>query len=588
MMRVFPALPAAIFAGLGCLAAPAAPVWADTPVVIEGADETTRKAILDLLPDRDRPTTLFEAERIAEEAAARALAWLRSEGYYAATVSPEASEEPAIARLAITPGPRFRFAAPILTFVGETPSEPAQAATDASLAPVQAGAPARAEAVLAAEADGLSALQHAGYADAAAADRRVVVDHASGLVSPEFRYDAGGYVRLGRVRAEPATLFRQSFIEDLRNWDIEDPFTPERLARLRRDMTSTGAVALASTRLGPPDAEGVRDVVLAVEPARRNAYELGAGFSTTEGLGVEAEWTRRNFSRRADALTVGARVGELQQSLNVELSRPHTPDLNQTLSIGATLAREDIEPFTRQGADVYASVDAAPRVRLGRSYGVRISADTYDDTAAAVSDIFTLSAFYAVRNDSTDIRLDPRDGEILEARLEPAIATGSATVAFARITGEARIYRSFGDEDRITLAARLGGGWLEPLSGDVEDAPPDRRFYAGGGGSVRGYEYNTIYPRERDALGLRPGGQGLIETSFEARWRVTERWGAAAFVDGGAAFDRWREAGDLRWGVGAGIRYDLGFAPLRIDFAVPLDDAAENDYALYISLGQAF
>jgi translocation and assembly module TamA len=75
----------------------------------------------------------------------------------------------------------------------------------------------------------------------------------------------------------------------------------------------------------------------------------------------------------------------------------------------------------------------------------------------------------------------------------------------------------------------------------------------------------------------------------EARWRFTERWGAAVFADGGNAFDDWADAGDLRWGVGFGVRYDLGFAPLRVDLAFPLDDnETVADYALYISLGQAF
>jgi translocation and assembly module TamA len=162
-------------------------------------------------------------------------------------------------------------------------------------------------------------------------------------------------------------------------------------------------------------------------------------------------------------------------------------------------------------------------------------------------------------------------------------------LGFVRAIADGRIYESFGDNDRLTLAARLRAGWLEAVAGDPNDVPPNQRFYAGGGGSVRGYEYNSIYPRERDTLGLTPGGQGLLEGSLEARYRLNARWGAAAFVDGGNAFDTWSEAGDLRWGVGAGIRYDLGFAPLRLDAAVPLDpDEAGADYALYISLGQAF
>jgi translocation and assembly module TamA len=206
-----------------------------------------------------------------------------------------------------------------------------------------------------------------------------------------------------------------------------------------------------------------------------------------------------------------------------------------------------------------------------------------------VRDAIVLTTFSEVRNDTRGNRLDPRDGSLVELRADPSVSFGDASLAFVRATAEGRVYESFAEGDRITLAARARAGWIAPLSGDADDAPPDRRFYAGGGGSVRGYEYNSIYPRERDTQGLVPGGQGLLETSFEARWRIGDRFGAAAFVDGGNAFDDWQDAAELRWGAGVGVRYDLGFAPLRIDLAVPLDAReGDPDYALYISLGQAF
>ncbi len=587
-MRLFPVLPAALAAAIGFAADP--PVaWADSPVVLEGADEDMREAILDLLPDRDAPTTLFEAERIAEEAAARATAWLRSEGYYAATLTPEATEHPAAARLVIAPGPRFRFAAPQLVFEGDAPNAAASTATSRAIASVNAGAPARAGAVLEAEAAALLALQNAGYADATPVQRRIVVDHATAEVTPEFRFNAGALVRLGDVRAEPDDLFRVSFVDSLQNWRTGETYTPEALSRLRRDMAATGAVSRSSTRLDPRRPDGTRAVVLEVEPARRHAYELGLGYSTTEGLGVEAQWTRRNVTRRADALRVSTTLGEIQQDVGVELSRPHAAGLGHTVRFGATAEREAPEAYTRQGVSLYAAVDATTRMWLGQSYGVELSADTFDDLAGGVTDALVLSGFYNIRNDSTGFSLDPRDGSIVEMRVEPSVSTGDETLGFVRATAEGRIYESFGDQDRLTLAARLRTGWLEAVAGSADDVPPDRRFYAGGGGSVRGYDYNSIYPEERDVLGLSPGGQGLVEGSLEARWRFGDRFGADAFIDGGTAFDTWEDAGDLSWGVGVGARYDLGFAPLRVDIAFPLDrDEANEDFALYISLGQAF
>ena len=587
-MRLFPVLPAAFCAAIGFAADPHA-AWADSPVVLDGADDDMRDAIRDLLPDREAPTTLFEAERIAEEAAARARVWLRSEGYYAATVEPIAQEAPAQAQLLIAPGVRFTFTAPEITYLDGAPNQPADDAARRALAAVEAGAPARAAAVLEAEAAVLRALQQAGYADAAAGERRVVVDHAATTVSTDLRINAGALARLGQVRAEPADILRPGYVEGLANWDRGELYSPEAISRLRRDVSATGAVSRVSTRLAEPDAEGVRDVVLEIEPAKRNAYELGGGYSTTEGLIVEAEWTRRNLTGRADALTVAANVGEVQQELSARLARPHAAGLGHTLTFGVAAEREAIDAYTREGLSVFASVDASPRLRVGHSYGLELAADHYDDIASGPRDAIVLSGFYVSRHDTTNFSLDPRDGSIVQVGIEPSVSSGDETLGFARLVGEGRLYESFGREDSLTLAARIRAGWLEAVSGSADNVPPDRRFYAGGGGSVRGYEYNSIYPRERDLMGLTPGGQGLLEGSLEARWRITDTWGAAAFVDAGAAFDDWADAADLSVGVGFGVRYNLGFAPLRIDVAFPLDDAfAQDDYALYISLGQAF
>ena len=62
--------------------------------------------------------------------------------------------------------------------------------------------------------------------------------------------------------------------------------------------------------------------------------------------------------------------------------------------------------------------------------------------------------------------------------------------------------------------------------------PPDWRFYAGGGGSVRGYPFQSIGPRT--ASGQPAGGDGLLEAGLELRQRFGDDWGAVAFADAGA------------------------------------------------------
>jgi translocation and assembly module TamA len=588
LMRFLQPLPGALCLAIGLgVAAPHA-AFAENPVVIEGVNHDDREAILDLLPDRDRPTTLFEAERIAEEAASRATAWLRSEGYYAAEVTPETQTEPPSARLRIAPGARFHFADPSVAFTGAPPTAEAQSFARDAIAVLHPGAPARAGDVLSAEAEAVSRLQRSGYADAKAGPRRVVVDHATALVTPAFDIEAGDFVRLGKVRAQPGDVFRRRFIERLANWDEGEPYDPEKLARLRRDLSSTGAVSRISTRLVPSDTPGVRDVVLDIEPAKRNVYEVGLGFSTTEGAGFDGEWTRRNFSGRADSLALGFTLSEKTQDVSLTLTRPHAAGLGHAQHFTASLEHEDTDAFSRQGFELSAAVEAESRLRFGLSYGVALSGDTYDE-ASGVENALSLTTFGEVRRDTTGSPLDARHGSIVTLRAEPTFSTGDASVAFVRAIADGRIYRSFGTEENWTLAGRARTGWLAPFSGDANDAPPDRRFYAGGGGSVRGYAYNSIYPKERDALGLSPGGQGALELSGEVRYRFAENFGLVTFLDGGNAFDDWGDAADLRWAAGVGFRYNLGFAPLRADIAFPLDaEDGDDAFALYISIGQAF
>jgi translocation and assembly module TamA len=579
------ALPAAALAW--ALAAGA--LNAASPVEVEGVGGEVRRDIERALPERDPPQSLFDAERLAEEAAQRARKWLRSEGWYAADVRAEAEETPPKARVRITPGERFRFAAPTLSFSGAAPDEASAAAAREKMAIVAPGAPARAGDVLAAESAAVAALRDAGYPDAQAKPRRVVVDHATQLMSPAFAIEAGPRVTLGALRVEPPELLQPKFASRMANWQRGDHFAPDTLTLLRRDLASTGAFAIVNTKLAPEtNTDGTRDVIVALEPAKRRVLEAGAGWSTTEGFGIEAEWTRRNVTRRADSLTLDAVLGEQQQSFTGELIRPNAIGSGRALSLSLGASRDNSGPFERTGLAASASVNAARRLRLALTYGVSATADVYNQ-AEGVENAYVLSGFADVRRDETDSPLDARRGYLLQLRMEPAVSTGDATVAFTRATAQARAYVTPGDDNRYTLAAKVRTGWIEPLAGDANDLPLDRLFYAGGGGSVRGYDFNSIYPETRTRPAVPPGGRALLETSAEVRARVTDRIGVVGFVDGGSAFNELEDASALRWGAGAGVRYDLGFAPLRFDVAAPLDPRPNDaKVAFYVSIGQAF
>jgi translocation and assembly module TamA len=188
--------------------------------------------------------------------------------------------------------------------------------------------------------------------------------------------------------------------------------------------------------------------------------------------------------------------------------------------------------------------------------------------------------------DNTDSPIDPSRGVRATGRVEPFAQLGDAGAGPLLFQGSFATYRAIDAGNKYILAGRVAAGTL--LDASLDDVPAPRRFYVGGGGSLRGFGYQEASPR--DAAGNIIGGLSFVSASLEARIKVTDTIGVVPFVDAGAAFPgRVPDLGDLRYGVGLGLRYYTGIGPVRVDFAVPLNRRpGDAQYGIYVSLGQSF
>jgi translocation and assembly module TamA len=171
--------------------------------------------------------------------------------------------------------------------------------------------------------------------------------------------------------------------------------------------------------------------------------------------------------------------------------------------------------------------------------------------------------------------------------VEPTYLLGDENLPYLKVQSQGSFYLPFDDRGRTVLASRLKIGAM--IGGTIPEVPASRRFYAGGGGSVRGYAYQAIGPRLEDDT-TPQGGASVLEASIELRQKIGERWGVVVFVDGGAVgTDEIPTGKDFSAGAGVGVRYDLGFGPIRADIAVPLDKrSGDPAFQIYLSIGQAF
>ncbi|MGZ8406424.1 MAG: autotransporter assembly complex protein TamA [Caulobacteraceae bacterium] len=596
--------------GLSLLAAaPAAAAWADEPKArVEGVEDgDLRKAIERVVGESQKPAqSRFEARRRADEAAEDVITVLRSEGYYDYQVIPDVVTTDGARRpiVRVTTGPRFTVAQPKVEWANGEPSPEAEAAALKALA-MPEGVPGRAADVVAAEGRLISALESAGYADAATLPRQVIVDHADHTLRPTFRIDARTLTRMDSLRIRTRGKTDKEWVERLAPWKPGDVYEPKDVAELERRLLETGVYRSVNVSLAKePDAQGLRPVVVGLTDRPKATIEASASYSTLEGFGVSGRYTLYNRLNRADTITLGAQYSDLLRRLDTSLTLPHWRKPDDTLRLSAQVYQDDTDAYREEDAGVRAELVHRFAKTSFRTYGLALDASNNDEkwlvNGAVVGvqrQLFTATGIAAISVDHTDNPLDPTRGWKADGRVEPTISTGDDTLYYLRAVAQGSAYWAFGKEANTVLAGRVRLGSI--LGGGIPDVPAARRFYAGGGGSVRGYAYQQVGPLfpaytppgETEPVTNTPiGGLSLLETSVEVRHKFTQKWGGVVFVDAGTVSEQqYPTFSDLSVGAGFGVRYDLGFGPIRADIAFPLNRrSGESPVAFYISIGQAF
>jgi translocation and assembly module TamA len=584
----------------------ATPVLANSPKAkVEGVPEGDLRDLIETAigDSHTAPTTRFEARRRARQAGEDAIAVLRSEGYYAYDVRPdvvdpddEDSGQPPEAVVRIDTGPRFRIADPALRWSNDPPLADVQTAAEQAMA-LRIGATARAATILAAEGRIIAALQARGYADAAPGQREVVVDHADDKVRPTYVIDAGMLVKLDGVKLTNAGRSNAGFIAGLAPWKTGEVYKPDDIAELERRLLDTGVYDSVTVTLAPKDqltAEGMRLVLVGLTDRPPHTLEIGAGYSTSEGVGFDARWIRYNILGRADTNTITLKLAQIEQRLEYRLALPHWRRPQQTLTLVGSLYNEQTNAYDQTG--VGASIDLTRRYKRTSFLTVGAALDagqvTNKQTIGSVvikgvpQNLVTGSLLAAFALDRSSDPLDPRRGWRIEGRTEPTVTVGDIQQVYLRSQVQGSYYLPLDRTEHNIIATRLELGTI--WGGTINNIPASRRFYSGGGGSVRGYGYQAIGPRLPDNSPI--GGRSLFEASVEYRRDITERWGAVAFLDVGAVgADGFPSGKDFGAGAGVGIRYNLGFGPIRADIAVPLDKRkGDAPFQIYISIGQSF
>ncbi|MEJ2679982.1 MAG: BamA/TamA family outer membrane protein [Gammaproteobacteria bacterium] len=345
---------------------------------------------------------------------------------------------------------------------------------------------------------------------------------------------------------------------------------------------------------------------------KHKTVKTGLGYNGDIGSRFLVGWQHRNARGRGELLDVEARTSPVEDGVFSTLKVPHFRHMSQTLELNADLETETTDQFESKRLDFGATLSRPFREHWNGSLGFsgeigHVEGEDYQLLS------FPLTLTYL----NTEDRFNPETGWGVQLQIRPFSNVRDDYAVFVKNTFTASAYYTphenkaiqsalvKGERDATgthrfwlpTIAGRVSVGSIN--AGSLDAVTENHRFYVGGGGSVRGYAYQSV--GDLNDANETDGGLSFAEYSLELRFRINENWGMVLFQDAGYAYpgERPRFGTDFVRGAGFGVRYFTSFAPIRLDIATALDPreyaqtndenaSLDSDFELYISIGQAF
>lgn len=601
--------------GFCLLAGGIRPVWAqeDAPatddppgvvydVTIEGLDGTEElKSLVEessVLKARidDLPVSPAALRRRAREDEEVFVSVARSLGYYDAVFvhridDPATPGGPMRVLVYGDAGPVYTFNAVTIRTAEDTEGGGGQEAVGISLSREEIGLtqgePARAGKVVSAESTIVRLLQEQAFPLAKLADRTATIDRDAKTMDLLFRVAPGARARYGKVTVEGNATIDRDYIVRRLPWVYGDPIDIREIDKGRKALTSTGRFDSAGIEFADEiGADGLLPITVTVTEHEPRSIGAGVSVSTAEGLGTRTHWEHRNLFGGAEKLRFEATYGEVESGLTGAFTLPDVFVTDQTFTIETGYTEQRTDGYDSESYKVGGRFDRRLSQALSVDYGLSLERAHIEDDGEEES--FTLVGLpLGATLDTSDDLLNPTSGGRTRLKFTPYLESLGSTLSFYSTLLRHSQYLALDEDGDVVLAARAGIGSI--MGASTGNLPADKRFYAGGSGSVRGYALQSVGPL--DSANEPTGGSSLLDFAMELRWRVFGDFGVVPFVDAGQVYDQELPSldGDLQWAAGLGLRYYTAIGPIRADIAFPLNPRDSDDvFQVYFSLGQAF
>ncbi len=501
----------------------------------------------------------------------------------------------AAVKVAIDKGPLFRLRN--IEIHGDVPPD---ARAKLGLKP---GQPAIASDILAAGTNLLTALEEDGYALAKVDPPVATEEAAAQSIDVVFDVTLGKRATIGPILFSGLHDVNEAFVRRRLLLHAGELYRPSKIDAARQDLLALGVFSGVTVHAGEAIApDGSLPVTFDFQERPLHAVGITGAYSTDLGASAKVTWSHRNFFGNAEQLNLSAAAtglgGTATKGIGYNVTgqfiKPDFPQRDTSLEFDTTALKQQLQAYSQRAFTAGPSLHRKFGPLWSGSVGLT-GTEEHIDQEQLSTDYLLVAVPLTANYDSTGIKdptIDPTHGVRAAFTATPTESLGKPTSTFAILQISGSTYLDIGD---FVFGARPGRSVLalRGLVGSVEGAsqfelPPDQRFYGGGSGTIRGFQYQSVGPVFPDHNPM--GGTAIDAGSVEYRQRFLDDWGAAVFVDGGqVSAGNLPFSGTVRIGTGVGLRYYTAVGPVRIDVALPVNRPPGGDkFEFYIGLGQSF
>jgi translocation and assembly module TamA len=497
------------------------------------------------------------------------------------------ADPPVQVAVSIEPGPPFHLRK--LDIQGDIPGS---ARVQLGL---KTGAPALAADVMAGRERLLNALRNDGYALAKVGEPIATLAPEADALDVAYPVETGPRVELGDITLKGLNEVDESFVRRRLLIAYGDRFDPVAIEKARQDLAKQGVFSAVRVHMAEAvDAQGRLPITLEMTEREKHAVSAEAAWSTDLGGSLATTWQHRNLLGGAEQLNLTAGVTQIGGNSTTGIGykalagfvKPDLWQRDQTLRANLGAIKQSLIAYDQKA--VLGDVSLERKFADYWIGSVGLAGEQSNIAQEGVTRNYTLLSLpLTIKYDSSNNLLDPTQGIRANASItpvQPLSAKSTSTFVILQMAGSG--YFDLGEPGRSVLALR---GMVGDVQGaDQFDLPPDKRFYAGGSATVRGYKYQSIGPQFID--NKPQGGVSMAAATVEFRQRILDSYGAVVFADAGQVnADGAPFASTWHMGVGVGARYYTGFGPIRLDVAMPVNKQQNSgSFEVYIGLGQAF